>query len=155
MDINATLLFECFAFLSFVLLTMKYIYPPLRAILEQRRQELLIARSTIAYAHEEAERIEHEAKKKNLSMQQAMAAKEQEMIAELAALREQKLEEVKEEFQHKRKRFELDLKQREAVFQNQLDQKALDVASKILKKWFEDAKNQRRVDEWILNDDAS
>lgn len=71
MDLNATLLFECLFFLSFVGLTRVYVWPPIEAILEQRRTDIQIsleraraAEAELERAHLEAEEIIKQARSK-------------------------------------------------------------------------------------------
>lgn len=40
MNLNATLLVQMLCFITFVLITMKYIWPPITSILEKRRKEI-------------------------------------------------------------------------------------------------------------------
>lgn len=61
MDVNATLLFECVFFLSFVGLTRVYVWPPLDAILEQRRLDIQISLERARTAEDELERAHLEA----------------------------------------------------------------------------------------------
>lgn len=61
MDLNATLLLECVFFLSFVWLTMKYVWPPINAVLEQRMADIQVGRERALAASEELERAHEEA----------------------------------------------------------------------------------------------
>lgn len=62
MDLNATLLFECLFFLSFVGLTRMFVWPPIEAVLDQRRTEIQISLEKARVAEEELERAQNEAK---------------------------------------------------------------------------------------------
>ena len=71
MNINATLFVEMVIFIAFVMLTMRYVWPPLKKVIEERK--LLIeqgiknseeAKVTLEEAKENAEHIVHVAKER-------------------------------------------------------------------------------------------
>ena len=71
MDINATLLVESVIFLGFVSLTMKYVWPPILAVLQERQLHIEQglrnadqAKQTLDEAHSVADHIVHQAKHK-------------------------------------------------------------------------------------------
>lgn len=63
MDLNATLLVESLFFLSFLWLSMKYVWPPIDAVLKQRQTDIQIAIERARASEKELERAHDEAKK--------------------------------------------------------------------------------------------
>ncbi len=71
MDINATLLVEVVIFLGFVTLTMRYVWPPILAVLKERQLHIEQglrntdqAKQTLEDAHAVADNLVHQARKK-------------------------------------------------------------------------------------------
>lgn len=62
MNVNATLFFECVFFLSFVYLTMKYIWPHIDAVLAQRLLDIEIGIERARAAEDELNKADKHAK---------------------------------------------------------------------------------------------
>ena len=61
MNLNATLFFECLFFLIFIILSMKFIWPVMNTILEQRRLEINLGLEKARAAKDELHRAQLEA----------------------------------------------------------------------------------------------
>src|SRR3990167_6874009 len=62
MNLNATLLVQMLCFVTFVMITMKYIWPPIANILEKRRKEIADGLAAAEQGKKELELAHHKSK---------------------------------------------------------------------------------------------
>ncbi len=153
MNINATLLVQALVFITFVLLTMKYIWPLLSDVLEKRRQEIadgLAAaeqgKQSLALAASQAEEIITEAKQKAASILDQSNAQAQQIV-------ENAKQQAREEGQRLLALAQDDIQRQYDMAKNELMQQVSQMvvlgAEKVLQKEIDKASNDHLISQFI------
>jgi F-type H+-transporting ATPase subunit b len=153
MGMNATLLGEMITFIIFVLVTMKYIWPPIVKALQDRQKK-------IADGLEAAERGKHSlelARKKTADMLRDVKNQSSQIVDQAGRRSNQIVDEAQIKARQEGQRIitsaksEVELMARNAKdgLRKEVTQLALDTAAKILAKEVDRAKHDKMLDELI------
>ncbi len=153
MNLNATILGQAIAFIMFVLFCMKYVWPPIMAMIEQRQKEIADAIAAAEYA------------KKELKLVQANEAEylknvkeEAQMLIEQAQKRKaQIMDEAKSEAEQERKaiisraqvEIQAEYKRTREKLCQQIAILAMAVAEKIIESSVDESTNSALVNKCI------
>lgn len=153
MNINATLFVQALVFLTFVMLTMKYIWPLLSDVLEKRRHEIadgLAAaeqgRQQLESAHDRVQALMNQAKEQSAAIIEQSQTQARQIIEEAKHKAHLEAERINALAQD-------EIQQQYGLVRDQLmkqvSQLVLSGATKVLQREIDQASNEQLIDEII------
>lgn len=153
MEINITLIVQIFVFVTFVLFTMKFVWPPLARALEERQEKIADGLASAERGRKELELAQHRVK---TELKQAKA-QAHEIIEKANHRAAELLDEAKEDAQREAQRqiklaqdqFAQEVNSVKASLRTQLATLAVAGAEKILRREVDEQANQGLLDQLI------
>lgn len=153
MDINVTLIVQMLVFAAFVWFTMRFVWPPLTKVLEERQQKIADGLAAAERGRRELELAQHRAKDE-LKQAKADAA---DIVEKAHRRASQLIEEAKEEAKLEVQKVSRiaaeqlahDVSQAQETLRKQVSELALACAEKILRRTVDEKEGRALIDQLI------